>query len=159
MVSDIVIFFCHTIDIFISICHYSHMEAIASAEAAKILGINKRTLYRWEKEGKIRSTREGVLSFRVFNKSYIEIVKRILDLNKQEKEHLKKLPRIIEEIEKYHLLQEYVPGEPLKMSSEKDVELAMAAFDAEEKWVADHKRLLNELLSYPHYIIKELLAN
>lgn len=133
------------------------MTLITSSEAAKILGISKRTLYRWEGEGRIRSTREGILNTRVFDNDYVEMAKKILDLDKQEEEHLKKLPNIRKQIEEHNLEQEYIPGKPLKLLTEEEVKAAMKAFDAEEEWVAEHKRLLAELISYPRDIIRELL--
>jgi len=133
------------------------MELITSSRAAKILGISKRTLYRWEKERRVRSKREGILNIRVYDQDYIEMAKKILDLDKKEKEHLKNLPNIKKEIEEHHLLQEYIPGKPLKLSTEEEVKAAMKAFDAEEVWVEQHKRILNELFTFPQEIIRELL--
>ena len=133
------------------------MLTIMSGEACKILKISKRTLYRWEKEGRIRSVRDGVLNVRVYDPAYIEMVKKIIDLDKQEKEHLAKLPGILEEEKKHHLEQDYHPGKPLKLSTEEEVEAAMRAFDAEEAWMAEHKRLFNKFLSYPRDILKEVL--
>jgi len=133
------------------------MSNILAGDACKILKISKRTLYRWEKEGRVRSARDGMLNVRVYDPAYIEMVKKIIDLDKQEKEHLAKLPGILEEEKKHHLEQDYHPGKPLKLSTEEEVEAAMRAFDAEEAWMAEHKRLLNELFIYPRDIIREVL--
>lgn len=85
------------------------------------------------------------------------MAKKILDLNKREEEHLKKLPKIRKDIKEHYLEQEYIPSKPLKLSTTEDVEAAMKTFDAEEAWLEEHKRLLNELLSYPKDILRELL--
>ena len=51
------------------------MSNILAGDASKILGISKRTLYRWEKEGRIRSVRDGVLNVRVYDNIYIEMIR------------------------------------------------------------------------------------
>jgi len=132
------------------------MSNIMAGDASKILEVSKRTLYRWEKEGRIRSTRDGILNVRLYDRDYIEIVKKIVDLNKQEKEHLAKLPGILEEEKKHHLEQDYHPGIPLKLSSEEEVDAAIKAFSDEDAWVAEHQRLLHELFKYPRDIIREV---
>jgi excisionase family DNA binding protein len=133
------------------------MSQITASEVSTILKISKRTLFRWEKEGKIRSVRDGILKVRVYDKDYIKMVKNILELNKKEKEHLAKLPEILDQVKKHCLEQDYIPGKPLKLSTRADVEAAMKAFDDEEKWMDKHKQILNELFSFPRDIIKELL--
>jgi len=134
------------------------MSQITASEASTILKISKRTLFRWEKEGKIRSVRDGILKVRVYDKEYIEMVKKILELNNKEKEHLTKLPEILDQVKKHCLEQDYIPGKPLKFLIESDVEAAMKAFGAEEKWMDKHRQILNELFSFPRDIIRELLS-
>lgn len=134
------------------------MILITASRAASILGINKRTLFRWEKSGRLKSRREGILGTRVYDKEYVEVAKKILDLNKVEEEHVKKLPRIRKDIEKNCLIQEYVPGKPLKFLSEKEIEDAMKAFDAEEAWLKKHEQILRKLYSYPMGIVRDLLV-
>lgn len=135
------------------------MSQITTKEASQILGISKRTLFRWEKEGRIKSTREGILNVRVYDRDYIEMAKKILELNQQEKDHLTKLPEIRNQVKEHYLLQEYTPGKPLTLSTTEEVETAMKAFKDEEAWLAEHKRLLNELFSFPRDIIRELLKD
>ena len=133
------------------------MSQITASDASSILKISKRTLYRWGEEGRIRNVRDGILKVRVYDKDYIEMVKSILELNKKEKEHLAKLPKIMDQVKKNLLEQDYIPGKRLKLMTSSDVEAAMKAFDDEEAWMREHKRILNELLSFPRDIIKELL--
>jgi len=134
------------------------MSLITAKVASSILGISKRTLLRWSDEGKIRSKRDGILRVRVYDINYIEAVKKILELDRQENEHLKKLPEIRERVRGSLLEREYIPGEPLKIASESEMEASMRAFEDEEAWLAKHKRLLNELFSFPGDIIRELLT-
>lgn len=133
------------------------MMLITSSQAAKILNISKKTLYRWEQEGRIRVEREGVLNVRVYDRSYIQMVKRIIDLDEQEEKHLKKLPAIRERVKEHlfaHDVESIRSGEPLKFM---DIEKASKAFDDEEAWLKEHERILNELFSYPKDIIREIL--
>lgn len=96
------------------------------------------------------------MKIRIYDKDYIETCKKILDLDKQEREHLKRLPQIREDVKNNMLEQDYT-GKPLKLMTETDVEASMEAFAAEEKWMQEHKRLLKEMFSYPRDIVKELL--
>lgn len=148
------------------------MLQITAKEASQILGISKRTLFRWEKEGIIRSTREGILNVRVYDRDYIvqskeyfSMIKKILDLNKQIREHNAKLPEILIQCRKYQLEQVYFPAEPLKLFSHSDLKAMGKAYDNEEAWDSKHKRLNNEfglLLEdfrrmFPDAPLKELL--
>jgi len=134
------------------------MSQITASDASAILKVSKRTLFRWEEGGRIRSVRDGILKVRVYDRGYIEMVKNILELDKKEKEHLKKLPEIRDQVKKHLLEQDYIPGKPLKLSTSSDIEAAMKAFDGEEAWMREHKRILSELFSFPRDIIKELLS-
>lgn len=134
------------------------MSYITASEVSKILKISKRTLFRWEEQGKIRSERDGILKTRVYDKDYIAIVQKIIELNEQEKAHLSKLPKIREMIKENMLEQDYVPGKKLKLMNEQDVEVSMKAFKAEEDWMDEHKRLLDELFSFPRDIVREVLS-
>lgn len=134
------------------------MSQITANDASLILKVSKRSLFRWEKEGRIRSVRDGILRVRVYNKDYIEMVKNILELDKKEKEHLKKFPEIRNQVKKHLMEQDYMPEKPLKLLTSSDIEASMKAFDDEEAWMREHKRILNKLFSFPKDIIKELLS-
>lgn len=133
------------------------MTQITTGEAAKILGISKRTLYRWEKEGRIRSVREGILNVRIFDRNYIVMVKQIQDLDKRLNEIMTKLPQILEQSKRHQLEQVFNPGEKLKLLSSSEVEASKKAYEKEVAWVAEHRRLVAELCSYPRDILKEVL--
>ncbi len=133
------------------------MTFITSSEAAKILEVTKRTLYRWENEGRVRVKREGILKTRIYDKSYIEILKQIIDLDKEEKNHIKKLPAIQDEVKKHLLMQDVGSlraGEPMVLM---DIEKASVAFDKEEEWSREHNEILRKLFSYPRDVLREIL--
>lgn len=138
---------------------FKNMPYITAAEASEILGISKRTLFRWEEEGRINSKREGILKVRLYDKDYITQSAEILRLNRLEKEHLAKLPAIRERVKQHLFVQDVHAlhaGEPMKFM---DVDAATKAFDDEEAWMAEHKRILNELFLYPRDRLRQLLTD
>ena len=141
------------------------MLQITTKEASQILGISKRTLFRWEKEGRIKCTREGILKVRVYDRDYIVMAKKVLDLDRQIDKHNDRLPEILEQSKKHQLEQVYTPGRPLKPLSYLDVEAATKAFEDEEAWGAEHDRLMTEFRlniqtfrdNFPEESLRELL--
>ena len=141
------------------------MSQITTKEASQILGISKRTLFRWEKEGRVKSAREGILNVRVYDNGYIMMVKRLLDLDKKIDAHNAKLREIIEQSKKHQLEQVYQPGRPLKLSTPLEVEAASKAFDDEDAWEVEHDKQMVELglllqefrVNFPDAPLKELL--
>lgn len=132
------------------------MPYITAAEASEILGVSKRTLFRWEEEGRIESKREGILKVRLYDRNHIIQSAKILRLNKLEKEHLAKLPAVREKVKQHLFVQDVHAGEPLRFM---DVEAASKAFDDEEVWMDEHKRILNELFLYPRDRLRKLLID
>lgn len=133
-------------------------QLLTAGEASKILNISKRTLFRWEQEGKIRSVRDGILKVRVYDKDYIDTVRQILDVNRDYEENLKQHAQIMENSKKFMLEQDYIPGKPLKLMTDDDVEASIKVSKAEDEWWAEHQRLFEKLFSFPIDIIKELLS-
>lgn len=134
------------------------MSQITTKEASQILGISKRTLFRWEKEGRIKSTREGILKVRVYDHDYIVESKLILDLNEKERDLVKKLSEAVEEEKKALFVQDV---EKVQSGVEKlhimDMEETSKAIDkvatAEKEW----REALDALFRYPKQRIRELL--
>lgn len=120
------------------------MPQITTKEASQILGISKRTLFRWEKEGKIKSMREGILKVRVYDQDYVALTRELLDLNKQIDKHNARLPEIKEQSLKHQLEQTYIPGKPLRLPTSLDAEAAMKASADEEEWLTEYYRLNND---------------
>lgn len=55
---------------------------MTSIKAARLLGINKMTLHRWEKLGKIKAVRRNTLTgHRIYDLEYIEYVKSVIENN------------------------------------------------------------------------------
>ncbi len=134
------------------------MLHITAKDASQILGISKRTLFRWEKEGRIRSVREGILKVRLYDKAYIEETKQILDLNERERELVKKVHEAVEDEKKVLFVQDV---DEVRSGAEKlhimDIEEAGKAMDkvdvAEKEW----KEVLDALFKFPKQRLRELL--
>lgn len=126
-----------------------NMSVVTARDAAKILGISKRTLFRWEDEGRIKSQRSGILETRVYDKNYILQTKEIIELNKKEKEHLAKLPEVRERVKAELFVQDVSAiraGEPSRYMN---IEKANKAFNDEEEWTKEHKEILSKMFTYP----------
>lgn len=133
------------------------MTQITAGEAANILGISKRTLYRWEKEGKIAPIREGLLKIRVYDKAAIEIDKRILDLEEKRKDIIWKLNQAVENEKKVLFVQDVEKvrygQEPFRLMDMEAAGKAMAEVDKLEK---EHREVLDEMFQYPKERIRVL---
>ncbi len=136
------------------------MPHITTKEASQILGISKRTLFRWEKEGRIKSTREGILKVRLYDKEYIEETKKILDLNTKERELVKKLHEAVEEEKKVLFVQDV---EKVRSGVEKlhimDTEEAGNAMDKVDVSEKEWREVLDALFKFPRQRLRELLLN
>lgn len=78
------------------------MTKITTSEATKILGINKQTLFRWEKSGLLPTVeREGPVEARMYDKAVIEEIARWRNFRKEEKAHLRKLDPIRTKLDSY----------------------------------------------------------
>ncbi|OGH18714.1 MAG: hypothetical protein A3F31_00595 [Candidatus Levybacteria bacterium RIFCSPHIGHO2_12_FULL_38_12] len=91
------------------------MTLIKIGEAAKILGVNKKTLMRWDQSGLFPAKREQVSNIRVYDKAIVEKANKWLDFRKREKEHLDKLAGINKKRDKF------IPIIPLGSSSNPQV--------------------------------------
>lgn len=133
------------------------MPQITTKEASQILGISKRTLFRWEIEGRIKSTREGILNIRVYDRDYILETKKILELDKLEREIVAQLHEAVER-EKQEIFMQDVDklraGEPMKFM---DLEKAGKAMDDVDSLMKEHNRILDELYKFSRERLKELL--
>lgn len=136
------------------------MLQITAKEASQILGISKRTLFRWEKEGRIKSTREGILKVRLYDKAYIEETRQILDFNKKERVLVKKLHDAVEEEKKVLFVQDVDKvrsgAEELHLMDMEEAGKAMDKVDTSEK---EWREVLEELFKFPRQRLRELLLN
>lgn len=141
------------------------MSQITTKEVSQILGISKRTLFRWEKEGRFKSTREGILNVRVYDRDYVVMAKKLLNSVKQIDEHNTKLREILAQSNKHQIEQVYYPGKRLKLISSSEMEASKQASDNEKTWSVERDKLKAEFglllqdfrIRFPDAPIKELL--
>src|SRR3990167_6189087 len=136
------------------------MPQITAKEASQILGISKRTLFRWEEEGRIKSIREGILKVRLYDKAYIEETKQILDLNERERELVKKVHEAFEEEKNVLFVQDV---DKVRSGAEKlhimDIEEAGKAMDKVDVTEKEWREVLDALFKFPRQRLRELLLN
>lgn len=76
------------------------MRYLTSSQAARLLGVTKQTLKRWESEGRVTSVREPSNNYRYFDYDAIEEAAYWLRLRRAEKAHIRKLVEIHQRLEK-----------------------------------------------------------
>lgn len=77
---------------------------ITSTQAAKLLGVTRRTLLRWEERKWLRSQRDDHGN-RIYRADHVRLAKNVWDqwvaLRRYHREHLRKLPAIQKEVERF----------------------------------------------------------
>ena len=111
------------------------MSVITTGQAAKILGISKRTLMRWDESGRFSPTREAVSNIRVYEESIVKDLKFLMDHEKGYNENLRQIRKVALELNPYHRVF---------MLSNKEAEL----LNKEEKLAQKHERLFDEFESF-----------
>ncbi len=129
-------------------------KLISDHQASGELGVSVRTLRRWEEKGHFPPQRIEDTNIRLYDADAVEYLKRVLNLDRGIKKHLQLLDGLRKELDKHILEQDFVPGKPLKLMTEKDVKDFTKAYDAMEEWEKEYKRLLNELMQYPNKILQ-----
>lgn len=103
------------------------MPKILIGEAAKILGVSKRTLMRWDEAGKLSPERDSKGRNRLYDR---QDVKKLA--------HLRELPAIQKRIEQYAATTPLNPLVPSKPRQPDELEEMKEAFksirDWERKW-------------------------
>lgn len=111
------------------------MSYIAVGQAAKILGVNKRTLQRWDESGRFSPDREEVSRVRVYEEVEVRLLKTLLDHEKKYEGNLRKLREVMGR------LNIYGRGRYL---GEKEIQL----LGEEERLMKEHKELFREFVNF-----------
>jgi len=122
---------------------------ITIQKAANKLGVSTKTLRRWEESGYLIPERQEGTGFRLYHSILIDYWKKLFDLRRVITNHLRMLREIRNALDIHTTEQNYIPGKPLKMLSEKELDEFMKACNAEEEWKRTYERLLRELREYP----------
>lgn len=116
------------------------MSYITIAKAAEILGVSKKTLFRWDEEGKFSpKTREKVSKIRLYEEIDVKYLKLVLDNEKRFKEVVKEERALQIELDKY---------ENIFLLSDKQGELLSKAEELRKK----REEIVDEFKLYPQEV-------
>lgn len=109
------------------------MAYITTSQAARILGVSKKTLMRWDKSGKFSPRkREEVSRSRVYEESEVRDLRYLIDHEKRFRENLKRWKSIREELNPYRK-QFYIDSHAAELEEQYDM------------CMEEHKRLMEEV--------------
>lgn len=124
------------------------MSNITIGNAAKILGVNKKTLMRWDKSRLFPATREPVSNIRVYNQDQVENVLHWLALRKKHRAHLQKLVPIRQSLDRFITKQPFpLSGRPKLYKLEE----AKKAFNDLHNWENELKKIYKEYAGFNEY--------
>lgn len=119
-------------------------------QVADKLGVSTKTLRRWEEIGCLMpAMRQERTDVRLYDPNRIDYWEKLFDLRRIIKKHLKALDGIKKALDEHTAEQDFVPGKPLKLLTEEDLDKFTKARDEEDKWNKEFDRLLSELRKYP----------
>lgn len=121
------------------------MTQITIAEAAKMFGLNKKTLMRWDALGKLPSARDLKTNIRYYDKKDIEEQSFWLKLRIKDRNHNRKLTAVRNEADKFSATTP-LDGSPRQPYS---FEAMKAAYDALKSWTIEHKKIHEEYAQLP----------
>lgn len=117
--------------------HVSMSDLITSTETASLLGVNPRTLLRWEERGWLKSKRDKNGN-RIYRADHVRLAKgawdQWLSLRRHHREHLRKLPAIQKEIERFIVTTPLSITDNGKLLNSKDMNDMKEAFQKMKDW-------------------------
>lgn len=114
------------------------------AQASEILGVNKKTLMRWDASGKFPSKREGII--RYYDEKDIQQHAQWFKLRRKHKEHNRKLGAIRKEVDRFTATQPLGPFDNPHFHKYEDMK---RAYDALRAWEQEDKKILEEYSQLP----------
>lgn len=116
------------------------------SQVSKILGVDKKTLMRWDNEGKYPAIREKHSNIRLYDEIDIQNHALWFDIRRKHKAHLRLLPALNEERNKFINTKPLQPGESPKSFPLKEMK---KAYDAIHKWEDEENEILKEYTRVP----------
>ena len=129
------------------------MSKITISQAAKILGVSKKTLMRWDKPGLFPARRESVSNVRIYDKEGVEKLAEWFDLRKKHLNHLKKLKPINDECRRFISTRPLDPYNPPKGHNLRDMK---KAFNKMKQWQCDLNELRKKYIEFMEDYYKKL---
>lgn len=121
------------------------MSILTTSQAAKVIGVNKRTLMRWDKSGLLKAKRELVSNIRIYDEEVVEKVRQWFQLRNKHKAHLRKLGPIRSKIDKYIVTQPLSWLEQPKIVS---LDEAKKAFNELHNWENQLEKIYKEYAEF-----------
>jgi len=120
----------------------SQAELITSSEAAKIMGITRRSLLRWEEKGWITAVSRDANGNRVYHPHHLKwaavMYERWENIRRHDRKHLRKLTPIqrrMSRLIRTQPLERTHHPEPLDFNELKEVLILM------DEWRSEHKKI------------------
>lgn len=130
------------------------MSKISISQASQILNVSIKTLQRWDEDNTFPALREEVSNNRIYDEEIVREFKAWREARANEKDHLKRLDPIRQNIEKFIVTQPLNPGESPKVFDGKEMS---AAYKDLDEWNDKHRQLREE--SIKHFdVLKKLEA-
>jgi DNA-binding transcriptional MerR regulator len=118
---------------------------LSISQAAQILGVNKKTLMRWDAEGKFPAQRDDT-GARVYDETEVTHHAQWFKLRRKHRAHNRKLTDIRKEVDKHTATQPLDAPQPPRFHKLEDMK---KAFDALHVWEEEHKEILKEYENLP----------
>src|SRR5690348_13220835 len=125
---------------------YIMKEYIAISEAATMLGVNKKTLQRWDTSGKFPAFKEKISGTRYYAFKDIKNLALLFEIKRKHRENNKKLYDIRKEADKFSAIIPLVRGETRQAQ---DGESMRAAYKKLHEWKEEHKAILKSYNQLP----------
>ncbi len=114
-------------------------------EVAKILGINKMTLIRWDKDGLLPANREQISNIRYYDNEKVQKVAKWFDLRGRHRELLSRLGPVRKNLDRF------ISTVPLSEQQNPPIhkfEDLKKAVDDMQAWEKEHEAILREYAEF-----------
>lgn len=111
------------------------------SQAAKILGVNKKTLMRWDDDGWLKAKRDPLNNARLYDEAVIRKIARWYDLRRRHREHLAKLSPIRKNVDRFLPTTPLDAVTPPKLHNGEEMKLAYSEL---HKWEEEMKKIYEE---------------
>ncbi len=116
------------------------------SQAAEVLGVDKKTLMRWDNEGKYPAIREKHSNIRLYDETNVRNHALWFKIRRRHKAHIRLLPPLNKERNRFIRTLPLQPGENPKMFPYVEMK---KAYDAINKWGEEEKEILKEYSKIP----------
>jgi DNA-binding transcriptional MerR regulator len=117
------------------------------SQAAKLFGVDKKTLMRWDSSGELKANREPITNTRYYNSEEIKWQAYWYRLRVNHKNHNRKLTSIRKQADKFLAI---IPLSEHQNSKVHNLEEMNAAYKALRKWEAEHREIMSQYNNLPN---------